>query len=245
MKKPIGWPDVIGTLFLTGLTCLTFLFIADLFVFPFLQGKFRLRTHMPDLIRMDSLSAAQTLAKSGFRLSEITRANNDSIPAGRVVSQVPAPGREVKKTRHVRLLFSLGREMITVPNLTDLSPSQAGDTLQRLGLRLGEISEVYSTAMTPGAIMGSTPRAGHRLARGGTVNISISQNNLSGETYVPDLQNTSLDNARETLSRASLRIRQVSTRAAPEILPRTVLEQSLKAGTRVEKETFIDLVVSE
>lgn len=245
MKKTTSWAELAALLFLAALFGLLLVLSADLFVLPFIQGKLSPKVQMPSIVGLDSAAAAALLLKEGFKTGEIERANNDSVAAGRVVRQVPLPGEEVKKKRHIRYTLSLGREMVTVPDLTELSPAQAGDTLQRLGLRLGEVNEEYRGDRTPGAIIASRPGAGRRVPRGGTIHLTISQNRLTGETYIPDFLNLSLDEARQNIVKAGLRLRQVDVRRAPEVLPRTVLEQSIKAGTRVEKETFIDLVVAE
>jgi eukaryotic-like serine/threonine-protein kinase len=245
MKKTTAWIKFLAFSLLTAFFLLTALFIADLFVFPFLQGKFTDKVSMPDLRQLDSASAVRALEKTGFRLGEVSSAHNDSVPSGRVVCQTPMAGEEVKKKRRVRFTLSLGREMVIVPDLKDLSPSEASDTLQRIGLHLGETRELFSDRLTPGAIISTTPAAGRRMARGSVVNITISQNNQMGQTYVPDFQNVALDQARIMLGKASLRLRQTVYRETHEVVPRTVLEQSLKAGSRVEKDTYIDFVVSE
>jgi eukaryotic-like serine/threonine-protein kinase len=241
----IAWPNLLALFSLTAVFLIVALFIADLFVLPFVQGKFSPKVKMPDLRQLDSSSAAAVLGKNGFTLGETARAYNDSVPFGRVICQVPAAGEEVKKKRRVRFTLSLGREMVAMPNLRDLSPSEASDTLQRIGLHLGETREIQSDRLTPGAIISTSPAPGKRVPRGSVVNITISQNNQMGQTYVPDFQNVALEQAKTMLLKSSLRLRQISTRTMPDMLPRTILEQSLKAGSRVDRETFIDFVVSE
>jgi len=245
MKNTINWANGFALLFLISVFCVLLIFAGDLFVLPFIQGKFTARVPMPSIVGLDSTAAVQLLISSGFKVGEVERMNNDSVKVGRVICQTPLPGEEVKKKRHIRFVLSLGHEMVRVPSLTDLSPSQAGDSLQRLGLRLGEISEVFQADLTPGAIIASSPSAGHRVPRGSMVNITISQNNLTGETYVPDFVNTSIDEARALLAKCGLRMQQLTSRKVANVLPRTILEQSVKAGTLVEKETFIDFVVAE
>ncbi len=209
-------------LFLTAVLLLAALFTADLFVFPFMQGKFSVKVPMPDLRLMDSLSAVKAISKAGLKLGEITRQLNDSVPKGRVVSQIPLPGEEVKEKRRIQIILSLGREMVVVPDLKTLSPSEASDTLQRLGLHLGETREINDDRLTPGSIISTSPVAGRKLLKGGVVNIIISQNNMMNETYVPDCQNVSLEQAKAMLGKAFLRLRQVSYKRTPDVLPRTV-----------------------
>jgi eukaryotic-like serine/threonine-protein kinase len=245
MKKTIAWTNLLTLLGLTALFLILLLFIADLFAFPFLQGKLSPKVLMPDLRSKDSLSAVHLLGEAGFKIGQISHVHNDSIPLGRIVYQLPLAGEEVKKKRHVCFTLSLGREMVMVPNLLELSPSEASDTLQRLGLHLGETKEVVNDRMTPGAIIATVPSSGKRISRGSQVHITISQNSLQGQTYVPDCQNIALEKAKAVLNKASLRLRQVTSQPSPDMLPNTVLSQSIKAGTRVDKGTFIDFIVSD
>ena len=200
---------------------------------------------MPDLRGIDSASALKVLSDARLEVSGVDHQFSAVEPRSYVVIQTPAPGEEVKHRRRVHLTLSLGQELIRIPDLRELSPSQAGDTLQRLGLRLGDTHEVFGAGMTPGTIIGTTPRAGKKAPRGSMVDITISQNSMTGQTYVPDFQNMSLESARRLLAKYSLRLRQVFPKGTPDLVPGTVLSQSVKAGSRVDKETFIDLTVSE
>lgn len=222
-----------------------FVLTGDLFVIPFIQGKFAAKAVMPDLRDQDSASAAGLLASAGLTVGEVQRVFHESVPSGRVIKQQPLPGVRLKPSRRVKFTLSLGEEMVVLPNLRSLSPTQAGDTLQKLGLRLGEIKEVYGGEQSPGTITSSNPPSGGSVARGGTVSITISQNSLTGRTFVPDFVRLSLEQAKKALAKYHLRLRQVSGERDPEMLPGTVLRQSVEAGSEVDRGTFIDFTVSE
>jgi serine/threonine-protein kinase len=175
----------------------------------------------------------------------VDSAFHEDVPAGYVISQLPFPGQVIKRQRRVRFTLSLGEELVTVPELKELSPSQASDTLQRLGLRLGKTLESYSARMTPGAIIASSPPAGSSMPKGGLVDITISQSSLTGKTYMPDFKDMSFQAAQTLLAKLHLRMGEATYRKHPELVPGTVMEQSHKAGTRVDRGTHIDFVVSE
>jgi len=220
-------------------------FAADLLIIPFLEGKFFNKIAIPELRDLDSAAACSQLTGKGLAVGDIHRGFSMSARSGAVMYQTPFAGQIVKKGRRVSFVLSAGQEMATVPNLRELSPSQASDTLQRLGLRLGETKEVYSQRWTPGSIIHSNPAAGDSVPRGSVVDITISQNSITGKTYVPDFVNLSLEQTREMARKYELALRRTSYRTESELVPGTVLEQSIKAGSKVDKGTFIDLVVSQ
>jgi serine/threonine-protein kinase len=245
MKKTTNWFDIALSFVIASVFLVLGVFATDLFILPFFQGKFYGKVAMPDLRGLDSATALQKLAGAGLAMSGVDHVYSATESRGRVLQQNPFPGQELKRQRRVHLTLSLGQELITVPVLRELSPSQASDTLQRLGLRLGETREVFGAFLTPGTIISSTPRAGKKAPRNSAVDIAISQTSVTGQTYVPDFQNVSFDQAKALLVKYALKLRQVIPKREPDLVPGTVVDQSIKAGSRVDRETLIDFTVSE
>jgi len=222
------------------------LFVTDLFVLPAVQGRFHSRILMPDLRDKDSVSALTTLRNAGLKVGEIRHAFHESVPKGCIILQQPESESRLKRNRSVRLTISLGEERVWVPDLRTLSPTQAMDTLQKLGLHLGEIRKDYSRDdATPGTIIASQPPMGGAIKKGGTVHLTIAQSSLTGTTRIPDFARLPLDKARKLLEQAGLILRQVTEEKDADWLPGTVLRQSVEAGSEVDRGTFIDFVVAE
>jgi len=247
MVKLNGLTDRLLFLLPAALLLAFFVVAGDLFVVPLAQGKFSKKVLMPEIRDLDSASARALLKQSGLEVSEVKVAYHESVPLGHVIHQQPGPGTRLKPNRRVKFTLSLGEELIFIPDLKELSPSQASDTLQKLGLRLGEIREIYvgGERTTPGTIISSNPPLGGSLPRGGMVSITISQTSLTGRAFVPDLIHMPLDEARKMLAKQHLKLRQVTVKRDPEMLPGTILKQSVEAGAEVDQGTSIDVVVSE
>ena len=247
MVKLSGLIKRLFSLLPAALLLALFIAVGDLFVIPLAQGKFSEKVLMPEIRDLDSASARALLKQTGLEVSEVKFAYHESVPFSHVIHQQPAPGTRLKPNRRVKFTLSLGEELIIIPDLKELSPSQASDTLQKLGLRLGEIREIYvgNERTTPGTIISSNPPLGGSLPRGGMVSITISQSSLMGRTFVPDLVHVSLEQARKMLAKQHLKLRQVTAARDPEMLPGTVLKQSVEAGAEVDQGIFIDVVVSE
>lgn len=65
-------------------------------------------------------------------------------------------------------------QLITVPNLKDMSQAEAEKTIQLDNLQVGEITEVPSKTVKKGYVIKTTPRSGARVKKGTTINLIIS-----------------------------------------------------------------------
>src|SRR5271165_2773770 len=95
------------------------------------------------------LTAQQALARAadlGVELTIDNRFYSAEVPAGRILSQSPAPGAVVRREWHVRCIESLGPQTVAIPNLTGQPQRAAIIELRRLGLELGSIVRMISPA---------------------------------------------------------------------------------------------------
>lgn len=102
----LGWGGFLLVVFL----------VADLFVMPWVAGKYRPVAAVPYLVGLDTLAAADTLKARGLHLV-IDSAGDHSrtVPAGRILLQTPDSGAVVKQGRRVWVTLSLGRERVIRP----------------------------------------------------------------------------------------------------------------------------------
>lgn len=84
---------------------------------------------------------------------------SDRIPAGRIVSQFPAPGTQVRKGWRVRGAESMGPQKSSIPNLVGQSLRAAEINVGRRGLELASIAVTRLEGLPPGQIVGQDPPA--------------------------------------------------------------------------------------
>lgn len=131
-------------------------------------------------------------------------------------------------------------DTMEVPNLIGVSKEEAEETIRDLGFKLGTVVDQKSMT-TPGLVINQSPEAYSRAAKGAAINIVISKVSI---TKVPNVIGVGLENAIATLSSASLKAGKVIERESPST-PKTVISQSITAGTQVPINTSIDLVVAK
>ncbi|UCC47566.1 MAG: PASTA domain-containing protein [Gemmatimonadota bacterium] len=126
---------------------------------------------VPDVVGLSHLQAEVALERAGYE-SELIWVDADA-DVGEVVGTQPAPGTPLGLPGQVSVLVSAGPRRVRVPDLMTRSLAEAQATLDRLGLRLGEVSEDSASLAAPGTVLRQSPRAGVEVARATRVSVSV------------------------------------------------------------------------
>jgi beta-lactam-binding protein with PASTA domain len=205
------------------------------------------------------LTAQQALAKAaelGVEMTIDNRFYSAEVPAGRILSQSPAPGTVVRREWHVRCIESLGPQTVAIPNLTGQPQRAAIIALRRLGLEVGAIVRMNSPAQ-PETVIAQDPRPGAAGVEKPSVSLLISNPtptdsaSLPAATYVmPDFTGRPYVTAAATITHAGLKLApeiDTPTTAAPDgqtpLQPGTVVAQTPLAGYSTDPNTPIQLTV--
>jgi beta-lactam-binding protein with PASTA domain len=91
------------------------------------------RVSVPKVVDRTEAEAGKILIDAGFTVT-VQRADNDTVPAGKVISQTPAGGIKANKGSAVTIVVSNGPPKVAVPNLQCMTRRQAQDALAAKGL---------------------------------------------------------------------------------------------------------------
>ena len=114
----------------------------------------------------DADQASRELKKQGFTV-EVSEEHSDTVAAGQVISQDPASGTGHRGDT-VKLVKSLGPEMVTVPDVARKRTDEAQKELEGAGFKV----EVQNNSIFPallGFASGTNPSAGSTAPKGSTV----------------------------------------------------------------------------
>lgn len=214
------------------------------FVGSFLSfGKFwsSAEINVPDVVGKSSVVAQQILEDKNLRV-KIVEANDDSVPAGQVVSQYPEAGAKVKEQRLVTITVSKGGQELTMPDLKSMSRSNAEEKLKKMGLKLGAVFE--ENAKEPaGTVINQDPRSGSKITKGQTVDITVSLGEKKKEITVQNYTGLSVDSAKSNLEANGLSLGGISEEASTR--PKgTVIGQSPSAGSTTNEGGSVSLIIS-
>ena len=95
------------------------------------------------------------------------------LDEGIVIKTEPAEGTKTERGTSIRVYYSIGPEMITVPDVFGASVAAAEKQITDLGLKY-EIKEEYSTS-DAGTVYNQLPASGAELKKGSTVTLFVSK----------------------------------------------------------------------
>ena len=227
--------------FIAGLILVLFM---GFFVGAFLSyGKFWSTEEVivPDVTGKQMTLARQILEDKKLRVN-VVETFDASVPAGTVVSQDPEGGAKVKEERLITIHVSKGGESLEMPDLKGLNKSDAEAKLKKMGLKVGSVYERNSDEEA-GTVIATDPKAGSKVTKGQSVDITVSKGKKETKNTVPDVTNLQVEGAKAALTSAGFKVsvtKEESSKAAG-----TVISQTPAGGSSVTAGSTITLVVAE
>ncbi len=126
-----------------------------------------------DLIGMDFSEASDQMIEKYLYLVNTGSAYDDEIPAGSIISQEPQKGARVKQNSNIAVTVSLGRELMTVPDVQFKSREEAEAMLAEAGLT-ARIRQEESASVAAGNVIRQDTEAGEQAEKGTVITIYIS-----------------------------------------------------------------------
>lgn len=111
--------------------------------------------------------AAAALRSRGFVPARGAAAFSATVPKGAVAGTAPAAGKVIAYGSRVTIAVSKGPDLVTVPELANLTLDEASAAAEARGLTL-EVAGTYSRGFV---VVSQTPDSGNRVRRGATVTV--------------------------------------------------------------------------
>ena len=181
---------------------------------------------------------------SGFNGVVFDTVYTSNIEPQTIIDQYPPSGQKVKKGRTIRLKIARPEKMIDVPNLVGQSKRSAEIKIQQLGLKIDTIYVEYNPDYPKGTVAWQFPKSGDQIRKGFGLQITISEGLPPDFYQVPQLFGLSLNSAKKKLDNSRLKLGKVTYQQNEDLVPYTVLDQSVSPGTVLNKSSQINLIVS-
>lgn len=199
--------------------------------------------------------------KSRRRLAQLTERISLTVPtpsAKETTAEVKARKKVSKRVRRNRwiaagLAVLLGittwwvligpGASIKFPSVVGATTEQASATLTGLGLKVEIIEERFDEDIAKDRVISTDPFAGDSIAAGGTVKLVISK---GAERYtIPALLALTPEAAVNLLAKSPLKVGEITEVFNSKIPKGFVISTNPAPGTRVKRDTLVDLVVSK
>ncbi len=169
------------------------------------------------------------------------------IPSRFIMDQYPEAGQMVKENRKIQLTINLPPAKLEMPDLIAITERQAKIALDRLGLLLFETVEDSSDVYERTVVIHQSVLAGMPVAPGDSISLTVSLGKRNLKKTMPELLNKGLDEATRVLQSQGFTLGEIQTTENSELLPNTVVRQSVDAGKEFPRERIIkvDLMITD
>jgi len=140
-------------------------------------------------------------------------------------------------------LYYINSTTVKVPNVVNLTKKQAEAALAKKKLRLSVTEHIFSAKFKRDRIIEQTPASGEKRRTGSTVKVIVSKG--KEKVVMPKLTGITLDQATFFLAKSNLNVGNITRVYSNDAAANIVIDQDPAFGTRVLKETSIDLKVSK
>jgi beta-lactam-binding protein with PASTA domain len=164
--------------------------------------------------------------------------------AGTIVDQYPLPNTRVKEGRTVRLKIAHLERMVSIPDLIGRSIRSAELMLTQSGLEIDTVYKEFNSDVPSGNVTWQYPKGGDMLNKGMGLHLTVSLGVPPNFFQVPNLFGLSKRKAVNDLHKAGFSVGKLLYRQNEDLIPYTVLDQSIPAETVLEEPSTIDLTIS-
>tara|TARA_Y100000294_G_C8495869_1_gene312741 strand:- start:450 stop:1055 length:606 start_codon:yes stop_codon:yes gene_type:complete len=164
--------------------------------------------------------------------------------AGTIVDQYPLPNTRVKEGRTVRLKIAHLEKSVSIPDLIGRSIRSAELMLTQSGLEIDTVYEEFNSDVPSGNVTWQYPKGGDLLNKGMGLHLTVSLGVPPNFYQVPNLFGLSKKKAVNDLQKAGFSVGKILYRQNEDLIPYTVLDQSIPAETVLEEPSTIDLTIS-
>jgi len=199
---------------------------------------------MIDIKNRNLEDALKILKSENYRYEVSDTLYTNKFQLGTIVDQYPKPNTRVKSGRTVRLKIAQPEKSVAIPNLIGQSRRSAELELNQMGLLIDTVYTEYNPEYPNGTIAWQYPKAGDRRKKGMGIQITVSKGMPPNFFQVPNLIGLSINQAKDLIFKSRLKVGKISYHQDQDLVPYTVLDQSIKNGTVLDVTATINLVVS-
>jgi eukaryotic-like serine/threonine-protein kinase len=112
---------------------------------------------VPDLLGKTPAEARRIADAGGFQMDVERQYYSATVPEGRILSQLPAPGTQVRRGWQIRVAESLGPQRVEIPNVLGESQRAAEINIRRRGLDVGAVAQIGMRGAPADQVLGQSP----------------------------------------------------------------------------------------
>jgi beta-lactam-binding protein with PASTA domain len=171
---------------------------------------------VPDLVGKSPVAARMIAEQSGLELNVERQYYSPIVPEGKILSQLPPAGSQVRRGWQVRVAESLGPQRVAIPNVIGQSERAANINIRRRGLDVGAIAQMQSPDAPDSQVLAQAPPPNASGVAAPKISLLVAAPSQPQTLVMPSFVGQPLGTVTQTVQDAGLHIGTVTLAALPE-----------------------------
>ena len=202
------------------------------------------KVKVPNVVGLTEDEAKKTLNKKGLGFKVVYREESKKYEEGTVSKQKTEAGKRVAKNTTIQVVVSSGLigDEITVPDVSNMSESEAQKALEDAGFEKITSDFAYSDSVAEGDVIGTTPAANAKATKDTEIVMKVSKG--SEKKTVPNVVGQQDGDAQNAITAAGLTVGTVTYEYYDDVPKGQVVSQTVAGGKKVAPGTSVGLTIS-
>src|SRR5229473_982250 len=204
---------------------------------------------VPDLVGKTPAEARRIVEQSELAMEVEREYYSANVPEGRILSQLPQPGTQVRRGWQIRVAESLGPQRVEIPNVVGQSERAADMNIQRRGLDVGAIAQMQLPDALADQVLSQAPPPNASGVSAPKISLLVSEPSPPQAFVMPNFVGQPLGSVTLALQDAGFRLGAVTGQSGPAAgssvrSPASIIvSQNPAAGAKVMAGSAITFVV--
>ncbi|MGX1544197.1 Stk1 family PASTA domain-containing Ser/Thr kinase [Streptomyces adustus] len=197
---------------------------------------------MPSFVDQ-TVAQAQQMADNADLKIAITKKACENTETGKVCSQDPTAGTEVKKQSTVNLVVSTGAPKVAVPNVVGQKLDDAKSTLESDKYQFNVKTKEKVSSLEAGTVLEQDPELGKEVEKGSTITLTVAK--AEARSTVPDVLGKGCDDAVAQMQGSDLTGNCTEVETDDQNQVGKVIATTPERGTQVDKGSTVQIQIGK
>ena len=171
---------------------------------------------VPDLVGKSPVAARMLAEQSGLEVNVERQYYSPTVPEGKILSQLPPAGSQVRRGWQVRVAESLGPQRVAIPNVIGQSERAANINIRRRGLDVGAIAQMQLPDAPDSQVLAQAPPPNASGVSAPKISLLVAAPSQPQALVMPSFVGQPLGTVTQIVQDAGLHIGTVTLAALPE-----------------------------
>ena len=171
---------------------------------------------VPNFADKSPAVARMIAEQSGLELSVERQYYSPTVAEGKILSQLPPAGSQVRRGWQVRVAESLGPQRVAIPNVMGQSERAANINIRRRGLDVGAIAQMQLPDASEGQVLAQAPPPNASGVSAPKISLLVAAPPQPQALVMPNFAGQPLGTVTQTIQDAGMHVGSVTTAPVPE-----------------------------